>query len=365
MSILLRGSFGLRARSTDGKWSQLFPLGKWHGANLAPVGGSIDLTASMLAEMVSNWKAAGSPSLPIYFHHPPPIDEVPPEKRKDVFRAAGHIEDLRVTATGVEAQIAWSAEGQKSVDGDEYRFISPEWQPRDRDRRTGESRGWTVTGAALTDTPFFHEMPRVAAAAPTRTKEQQMEFLTKVATLLGLAASSTEETVIASLTTLKGEAAPEKLTAAVKGATEPLELKLKAAQEEVVTLKAAADASGKERFAEQVAAAIKEAKLEGRAVDTLVATKMFKAATTIEDVRELLATATKGEVPLVAKGEPIKGDVALTAANARAKYDGLVAAEVAKGTKYVEAARLIAKAHPDVSALVFTAPATSTSTSST
>lgn len=191
-----------------------------------------------------------------------------------------------------------------------------------------------------------------------------MEFLSKVAALLGLAADITEDGVIASITALKGEAAPEKLTAAVKGATEPIEAKLKASQEELVALRAAADASGKERFAEQVAGAIKEAKLEGRAVDTLVATKMFKAASTIDDVRELLATVSK-DVPLAPKGTPIAADATLTASNARAKYDGLVAAEQAKGTKYTEAARLVAKAHPEISALVFTNPTNSTSTSST
>lgn len=221
------------------KWSMLFPRGEWHGDNLEPIGGSITLDDALLREMVANWKAQHAPSLPVYFHHPPPIDEVPPEKRKEVFRAAGHIEDLRVTAEGLEARIKWSAEGQQAVDNDEYRFISPEWVPAHADRHTGDVKGWIVTGAALTDSPFFNEMPRVAAAvsSPTHHPEsgpapQEQKHMDKklICAALELPDTSTDDAVMAAI---------KSLFTKTKAATEAEE-KLTAAVGELETLKAAA-----------------------------------------------------------------------------------------------------------------------------
>jgi phage I-like protein len=262
MSVLLRGSFGLLARAlTEGKWSQLFPLGKWHGPNFQQLGGSLDLTPEMMSEMVANWKASGSPALPVYFHHPPPRNKVPPEKHKDVYRAAGWIEDLRQTEAGLEAAIKWSTEGQQAVDSDAYRFISPEWQPRDMDRRTGSLRGWTVTGAALTDDPFFHTMPPVAASAsaestdsnpPHRSNTMNEEQL-KLRASLGLASTATDAEVLAAqtkqaeeLVTLRAAAskpAPDlksEIAAAVALHVEPLKASLAKEQEARVKLEAEA-----------------------------------------------------------------------------------------------------------------------------
>lgn len=370
-AAILRGSFGLSARAPANdageKWSVIFPRGTWHGANLNPIGGSITLTDDVFSEMIANWKAEGSPALPVYFHHPPPIDEVPPEKRKEVFAAAGHMEDFRITERGLEARTAWSAEGQQKLDEDAYRFVSPEWQPSHIGRRDGKRRGWLVTAAALTDTPFFNEMPRVAAAAPTPQHRSDNMDKKRICAALKLPETCTDEEMMAAIeakchASAGADEAAEKLTASVK-LTGDLEAKLTAANAELVTLKAAADAAKAERFNEQVAAAIKEAKLEGRAVDALVATKTFKAATDIESVRELLATVAK-DVPLQAKGTPGTG-AQLTAANAKAQFDALVATEQAKGTKYAEAVRVVTLANPEVSGMLFGKPASTSTTSST
>ena len=417
MSLFLRGSFGARAarENNDGeKWSVIFPRGTWYGANLAPIGGSITLTDSLFAEMIANWKAEGAPALPVYFHHPPPIEEVPVEKRKEVFAAAGHMEDFRITERGLEARTAWSAEGQKALDEDKYRFVSPEWQPRHVSRRDGQKRGWLVTAAALTDTPFFNEMPRVAAStgeaergvdaarkwlkaaivlhekhmsgrAPTtgpegeKSQQQMMDQMMsalaaldsmprvaaaalttekhmdkkRICAALGLKDDCGDEEVMAALEAKCKATAPvdaEKLTAAVK-LTGDLESKLKAANEEVITLKAAAEAHQNERFAEQVAVLVADGKREGRPLDTLAATATFKAAKSLDDVKALIASVPVS-VPLKAKGEPGSTE-GLTRDTARVQYDTAVAAKVKAGSTYVEAARLTARELPDVSALLF------------
>lgn len=336
-------------RDAEGRvWTQLFPLGVWHRSDFP--GGKVELTPKFLAQFITSWKAGGSPPLPLDYDH------------KEDGPASGWIEDLRQSPTGeLEGAVKWTEDAATEIKADKRRYLSPTWAMQHTNRRTGEKGGPWLYGAALLNDPFYDSMPRVAAgvnAEPThnpqnRSNTMNEEQLKVLRANLGLADNVSVEGILAFKPTPPDT---EKLTAAVK-LTGDLESKLKASQEELVTLKAAADATAKERFAEQVATAVKEAKLEGRAVDTLVATKMFKAASTIEDVRELLATVGK-EVPLTPKGVPVPGEGALTASNARAKYDGLVAAEVAKGTKFTEAARLVAKAHPEISALVFTNPTT-------
>lgn len=276
MSRQLRGSFGLRllARAAEGKelWTVIFPRGEWYGPNLQPIGGSINLTDDVFAEMVANWKAAGSPALPIYWHHPPPPDEVPPEKREEVYRAAGWMEDFRVTEAGLEARTTWSQPAQARLDADEYRFISPEWQPRSLDRRTGKATGWTVTAAALTDSPFFNEMPRVAAAAPTHNPqagdEPKGSTMDKkmICQWLGMPEDAADEEVMAALKVKCTATAPseEKLTAALKGlesaASETAKLTARVAELEAEKVKAAAAIA--ERDFEDV---IKAGLAEGRA----------------------------------------------------------------------------------------------------
>lgn len=343
-------------RDAEGRvWTQLFPLGTWHRSDFP--GGKVELTPEFLGQFITSWKAGGSPPLPLDYDH------------KEDGPASGWIEDLRQSPSGeLEGAVKWTDDAAAEIKADKRRYLSPTWSMQHTNRRTGEKGGPWLYGAALLNDPFYDSMPRVAAGAhadPThhpqdRSNTMNEEQLKTLRANLGLAADATIDTILA----FKPAAdVSEKLTASVK-LTGDLEAKLTAATAEITTLKAAADTSAKERFAEQVAAAIKEAKREGRAVDTLVATKMFKAASTIEDVRELLATVSK-DVPLVAKGDPVKGG-ALTAADARKTYDAAVDAKVKAGAKYVDAAAITAKEMPEVSALLFGTPGNrSTSTSST
>jgi len=333
-------------RDAEGRvWTQLFPLGVWHRSDFP--GGKVELTPEFLGQFITSWKAGGSPALPLDYDH------------KEDGPASGWIEDLRQAPGGeLEGAVKWTDDAAGEIKADKRRYLSPTWSMQHVNRRTGEKGGPWLYGAALLNDPFYDSMPRVAAGAiadPThhpqdRSNTMNEEQLKTLRANLGLAADATVDTILA----FKPAAdVSEKLTASVK-LTGDLEAKLTAATAEVTTLKAAADTSKAERFAEQVATAIKEAKLEGRAVDALVATKTFKAATDIESVRELLATVGK-DVPLQAKGAPGKAGE-LTAADAKKQYDALIEAEQAKGTKFTEASRLVARAHPELSARVFGHP---------
>lgn len=335
-------------RDAEGRvWTQLFPLGTWHRSDFP--GGKVELTPKLLAEFIVSWKAGGSPPLPVDYDH------------KEDGPASGWIEDLRQSPTGeLEGAVKWTDDAAAEIKADKRRYLSPTWSMQHTNRRTGEKGGPWLYGAALLNDPFYDSMPRVAAAAPTpqhpKGNTMNEEQLKTLRANLGLPEDATLEAILS----FKPAAdVSEKLTASVK-LTGDLEAKLTAASAELVTLKAAADAAKVERFNEQVAAAIKEAKLEGRAVDSLVATKVFKAATDIESVRELLATVAK-DVPLQAKGTPGTG-AQLTAADARKQYDAAIDAKVKAGAKYVDAAARTAREMPEVSALLFGNPTTTSST---
>lgn len=255
MKLILRAQFSSPFTADSAKWNLVFPRGTWHGANLEPIGGSITLDDALLSEMVANWEAAGKPRLPIRKTHRHLDDDVQPTERLELERAMGFLTDLRVSAEGLEARTEWNAAGKAAVDSGEWAFWSPEWQPRHRDRRTGETKGWWLSGTALTNDPFFNEMPPVAATTnptdPPAAKEQPMnEEQKKLRASLGLAETATDAEVLAAqtkrneeFTKLAAENAKLKATdtkalvaEAVKVAMEPVQAQLAASEAKALSL---------------------------------------------------------------------------------------------------------------------------------
>lgn len=331
-------------RDAQGRvWTQLFPLGTWHRSDFP--GGKVELTAAFLASFITSWKAGGSPPLPLDYDH---NEEGP---------ASGWIEDLRQSASGeLEGAVKWTEDAAADIKADKRRYLSPTWSMRHVNRRTGEKGGPWLYGAALLNDPFYDSMPRVAAAAPTppdRSNTMTEEQLNELRANLGLSSTATAEEILSASKPLVASASEtvEKLTAAVKSKGD-LEAKLKASQEECVTLKATAEAAQAERFAEQVTVLVADGKREGRPLDALAATSLFKAAKSLADVKALIASVPVS-VPLKTTGTPGANE-APTAENARQTYDAAVQAKVAAGAKYTEAARLTAREMPEISKLVFT-----------
>lgn len=353
MRLRLEEAQRLTAATKDGgpQWNLVFPRGEWHGANLKPIGGSVVLTDAVFDEMTANWAKAGKPQLPIFFNHPDDFRDsrASPEEVK---KAAGWYIDFRKTEAGLEALTEWTPNAIARIQAREYAFTSPEWTNRATDRRTGQPIGWWIYGAALLNDPFFNSQPRVAAAdEPATPTEKHMppEMKKRLFAALKLAETATDEEMCAAVEAKCHASvdAPEKLTAAVKAAVDPLEAKLTASE---ASLKASQDELTKlqgERKAEQVAALIASGKAEGKALDGLVP---LLAGKSVEDVKALIA-AFPVTVPVVTTGTT--GKVEQTPAGARAQFNALVEEKVKAGAKYTEASKLVARDNPTLAAIVF------------
>ena len=361
-TLILRAQFATAFAAESAKWNVLFPRGKWHGANLKPIGGSIDLDSGLLEEMVANWEAAGRPKLPVRKTHRHLDDDVPAVDRPQLERAFGWLTDLRVTAQGLEALTEWTPEGRSEVEGGAYAFWSPEWQPKHVDRRSGEVKGWWLSGTALTNDPFFNEMPPVAAAVlptdqPAEQEQSPMneEQLKQLRASLGLAADASVEVVLkaasqvtADVRTLKATAEKQPtLTAAVqeavKAAVEPLNAQLKAADAKLLEL----EVTG------LIATAKRGDGKQGRAiVDEKVKPVLLKLIAAESSRDEGLKAASAYleaipcTVPMAAKGYGTREEGALTASVAHEKLNAIANELAAKGTKApMEQALLL---HPEL-----------------
>jgi phage I-like protein len=366
MTTTLRGaSASLRAQATESKaWNLVFPRGQWHGPNLGAIGGSIDIDDAMLREMVANWEAAGRPALPVRVTHAH-LDEADPVKRLELERAVGLLTDMRVTADGLEVLTEWAPAGVEAVRSGAWNFWSPEWQPQHRDRRTGEARGWWLSGVALTNDPFFNSMPAVAAStalppgSPTGTphKEQLMSYA-KIAAALGMPEDSTEEAIVAECMKMKGGMQqmqpPGMMQASVKAevskAVEPLQASLKAATEKAAALEAAL-------FDRDVDAVIESAKAEGYACEPMrEAIKLVASAHGLDAAKKLAQSAQK----LAMKPAGVSTEKKLTAST-----DEYVAAltehEKKTGLKGREAIQSFHRANPEMArVMVASIPTTAT-----
>lgn len=253
----MRGGFTaatLQKPGTEPKWNVIFPRGKWHGPNFASVGGSFTIDDAFMSEVLENWKAAGSPRIPVRWGHEHMEGNATPEQMRALDRKAGNVLDLRITAAGLEGLTEWNAEGAADVSSGAFDGWSAEWWPKHTNRLTGEQRGMWLSGVALTNRPYFNLLPRIAASLVESTdhpkQEQQMtpEQLKKWALSLGLSADSTLEQCLKAstaqgeeLAALKAAATPTidtaAITAAVKANVEPLQTQLTAAQAETKKLK--------------------------------------------------------------------------------------------------------------------------------
>lgn len=301
----LRADAGMRLPDSDAKWCALFPRGRW----VHHTGGEIDFTSELAASMVAEWKAAGSPPLPITLHHVP--GDVDIVEKRTAGEAEGWIEDLRV-GTGdiaLEGAVKWTEPAKALIAADRYRYLSPEWAMAYVDRRSGEKRNapW-LYGAALLNDPFFHSMPRVAASAapnhhaqpPAAPKAKEQHMMQRIRAAVGLSDGVAEEVVAEAV---------EKLAAAQKANTERLTaanqatVKLTALEQSFEVLKAS------NTKLEGELAAMKTAKAKAE-VDALVTAAMAehevpdplkasieKMAETcgIEEARKLVASLPKAK----------------------------------------------------------------------
>lgn len=223
------------------QWIPYLPV---PGQYESPKYGTIALTPDRSKNFVANFKAA------VYQKHLP-IDA---EHDLKTSGALGHIEDMRHNTDGsVDALVKWNDRGQKAVDGDRFRYFSPEWYDQWRDPMTLQVHKDVAIGGALTTRPFFKEKalrPLVAASEaldvwtrdekPIRFERKENKQMTekkgliaKLASLLG--PDVKEEDLIAEVRANTATEEPKRETALdLRQATERMnaaEKRLQAAEE--------------------------------------------------------------------------------------------------------------------------------------
>ena len=361
MTVMLSAAFANRLEADAApKWNLLLPKGEWFGENFKALGGSITIDDAMLTEIVGNWSAAGRPPLPVRKTHLHLDDATPALDRAELDASFGLIEDLRITTSGLEALTRWTDEGRALVAGGRWNFWSAEWQPKHRDRSTGEVKGWWLSGSALTNSPFFNSMPRVAAsevAAPTQptpTKEKRMlpELKKRLAMALKCAEDCTDEELVASCEKTMGaavsaSAVEEKLTASINAAVSPLQAQLKASLEQVETLKTDAEKAKTALLERDVEALMVSAKSEGKAVEPLREFVVSAAKREGIEAAKKLVAALPVTVALRATG--IDGDSKpLSASDAKSKLEAIYAANVVAGMSGVVAMETAFRTNPEL-----------------
>lgn len=344
-------------RDSQGRvWCQLFPLETWHRSDFP--GGKLELTPALMQQFLANWRSAGAPPLPVDYEH----EEQGP--------ASGWIEDLRLGPAGeLQGAIKWTDEAAEDIKADKRRYLSPTWAMQHSNRRTGTKGGPWLYGAALTNSPFFDSMPRVAAsaAAPTthhptealRGEEQHMDKK-RICAALGLPEETEDEKVMEAIEAAMKKTAShedaaklhasdvEKHTAALKDT----EAKLKASQDEVAALKASV-------LERDVDSLIASGKAAGKALEPM-REFVLKAAVLggLDEAKKFIASFP-ATVPVKAEGEPVKPEEKpLDTAAAKARFEMLVEEQLKAGAKSTDAYRLVQRAHPELAAKAF--PSTST-----
>lgn len=117
--------------------------------------------------------------------------------------AAGWIKELIDKGQdGLWAKVEWTPRGEEYIKNKEYRYLSPVVMIRKSD-----GRAIRLHSAALTNTPAIDGMNPIAnsigAFAPESEESVIMDLLKKLAALLGLAETATEEEIIAAISKLK------------------------------------------------------------------------------------------------------------------------------------------------------------------
>lgn len=144
----------------------LLSVGHWH----TPWHGAFEHTTEDLAEMVEHFdgsiglllnKKTNRPEAPVNYGH------------DRGGKAAGWLTELYLDNDGTElwGRTTWTKEGQRALKEGEYKYISPEWNPRDFPWEDPEEDGVFVenvfVGAALTNIPLFKKLQPVMASAGT------------------------------------------------------------------------------------------------------------------------------------------------------------------------------------------------------
>ncbi|MEF2968350.1 phage protease [Paenibacillus sp. M1] len=158
--------------------------------------------------------------------------------------AGGWIKDLILQDDAIAAKVEWTPKAQEYLRNKEYRYLSPVVLVRKSD-----TKAIVLHSVALTNTPAIDGMFPIVNSLNFKLDEggrNEMDFLKKLAALLGLGEDATEEQIL------------QKISEVLKSAEKPKEDKEQKADNELVANKTIMDLLGVAETAktEDVAAAI-------------------------------------------------------------------------------------------------------------
>lgn len=180
------------------QWQMLFPLGVTKHRPDFPKG-KATFDAEFLGALADNFKKMAARhkgdkfALQLNYLHPEPGQPV------ENHRAAGWIEDVSLREDGLYVLVRWTDEAREFIAKDAFRYLSPEFSFDWQDSDTGKRQGPTLWGAALLNSPFLKELPRVAASEQTPPEQSGNEGASMMKALcaaLGMPEDSKEEDVL-------------------------------------------------------------------------------------------------------------------------------------------------------------------------
>lgn len=127
-------------------------------------GHRFSITKEDLDDIVANFEGRANGQVVIDYEH---ASERPDVAKGDAVPASGWIHGLSVkhdAGNGKDtlwASVEWTPKAQGMIEGGEYKFFSPAIDWGAADKKTGRSKGATLTSGALTNHPFLEELPAI------------------------------------------------------------------------------------------------------------------------------------------------------------------------------------------------------------
>jgi phage I-like protein len=172
-------------------WIQLAKPGEFRGHHAGPFA----LNAQVFTEIIANFRDSQNKLVPIDFEHASESD--PTEGTIPVLGAPaqGWIKDLEVRTDGnLWGLVEWQPTAREYIKTGQYRYISPAIRFGSRDRVSGKPIGARLTSAGLTNQPFLDGM------APLAAKDTQPESpLAVIADALELADEASAASCLSAL----------------------------------------------------------------------------------------------------------------------------------------------------------------------